>query len=128
MVVPLFSGDITMRICERETIRSQVVFREARRLSDNGHQTAIITTNRIIDIAQVAAKMIKYGRTLLKEIFTSIADIFPDYENKTMTVVLYSMSSPRRNRAVPELCTTLNETQIIYPQTERKINFKSISI
>jgi len=287
MVVPLFSGNVTMRICERETILSQIVFREVRRLSDNGHQTAIITTNRIIDTAQVAAKMFsrwnqenyfrymiqefdldriieygsepenpdktvvnppyrkisnqlkkarekkarlqakmfaaieehldsdletvaaclgeqaainekiqeydklitglggqrnsilsrvavrqmpkdkrynrqkkesklliniikmmayraetamvnlvrphyansdKDGRTLLREIFTSPADIFPDYGNKTLTVVLHSMSNPRRNRAVAELCTTLNETQTIYPQTELKIIFKSIAI
>ena len=70
----------------------------------------------------------KAGRTLLKEIFTSPADIFPDYENKTLTEVLHSLSSPRRNRAVAELCTTLNETQTIYPQTEHKIKFKSIAV
>src|SRR5690606_2616550 len=70
----------------------------------------------------------KDGRTLLREIFTSPADIFPDYGNKTLTVVLHSMSNPRRNRAVAELCTTLNETQTIYPQTELKIIFKSIAI
>lgn len=286
MVVTLFSGNVTMRICERETTLSGVDFREVRRLSENGHQTAIITTNRIIDTAQVAAKMFsrwnqenyfrymiqefdldriieygsepenpdktvvnppyrkisnqlkkvrekkarlqakmyaaiedhldsdletvaaclgeqaainekiqqydklvtelaaqrnnmpsrvavgnmpeeerynrqkkesklliniikmmayraetamanlirphyansdKDGRTLLKEIYTSPADIIPDYENKTLTVVLHSMSNPRRNRAVAELCATLNETETTYPQTELKIIFKSIA-
>lgn len=287
MSIPLFSGDVTMRICERETVIKEVVFREVRCLSDNGHQTSIITTNRIIDTAQVAANMFsrwnqenyfrymlqefdldriieygsepenpdksvinppyrmlsnrlkkarekkarlqakifasieehldsdleavaeslgkqaginekiqeyekqiaaiiterdglpsrvalkdmpeekrynrqkkesklliniirmiayraetamtnlirpyyansgKDGRTLLKEIFTSPADIYPDYENKTLTVMLHSMSNPRRNKAVAELCSILTDTQTIYPKTDLKIIYKSMAV
>ncbi|MDT9227006.1 MAG: hypothetical protein P5683_26100, partial [Limnospira sp. PMC 1279.21] len=36
----------------------------------------------------------KDGRTLIKEIFTTPADIYPDYENKTIKVTLHSLSSP----------------------------------
>src|SRR5690606_9646777 len=94
MVVPLFSGNVTMRICERETILSQIVFREVRRLSDNGHQTAIITTNRIIDTAQVAAKMFSrwnqenYFRYMIQEFdLDRIIEYGSEPENPDKTVV-----------------------------------------
>lgn len=286
MEISLFSQNVTMHICEKEVVLSGVVFREVRRLSENGHQTSIITNNMIIDTAQIASKifsrwnqenyfrymlqefdldrvieyghepedeeqvvvnpqyrkasqqlkkerekkarlqaklfavieqyldqdlesitqslaeqakineklqqheqqinqltqqrtqfparialkdmpeekrynrlkkesklliniikMIAYraetallnlikpyyannekdGRTLLKEIFTSPADIYPDYENKTLTIKLYTLSNPRRNKAVKELCQILTDTQTIYPQTDLKMIYKTIA-
>lgn len=70
----------------------------------------------------------KDGRTLIKEIFTTPADIYPDYENKTIKVTLHSLSSPRRNKAVKNLCQILTDTQTIYPGTELKMIFKSIAV
>lgn len=70
----------------------------------------------------------KDGRTLMKEIFTSPADIHPDYEAKTITITLHSLSSPRRNKAARELCSILTDTQTIYPDTDLKLIFKSIAV
>ncbi len=39
---------ISMRLCEQETVLGGITFREIRRLTDGGHQTAIITNNRSI--------------------------------------------------------------------------------
>lgn len=70
----------------------------------------------------------KDGRTLLKEIFTSPADICPDYKHKTLTVIIHSLSNPRRNRAASELCEILTNTHTIYPGTDLKLIFKSMAV
>ena len=68
------------------------------------------------------------GRMLLKEIFSADADMIPDYQNKTLTIALHSMSTPRTNQAVAKLCVFLNETATIYPYTELKMIYKTIAL
>jgi len=65
-------------------------------------------------------------RMLVKEIIKSDADLIPDYENKTLTIRLHSMSTPRANKAVLELCKVLNETETIYPNTNLKLIYKTV--
>ncbi len=67
------------------------------------------------------------GRMLLKEIFSSDAGMIPDYQNKTLTIVLHSLSRPRANEAVAKLCELLNQTETIYPYSELKMIFKSVA-
>lgn len=50
----------TMRICEMEKQLDGLSMREIRVLTDTGHQTAIITTNKVITTREVALKM--FGR------------------------------------------------------------------
>ena len=68
----------------------------------------------------------KDGRQIIKDIFTADADMIPDYVNNTLTVQLHSLSTPRANRVVHELCLFLNETETIYPNTNLKLVFKSL--
>ena len=65
---------------------------------------------------------------ILKEIFSADADMIPDYQNKTLTIALHSMSTPRANQAVAKLCVFLNETATIYPYTELKMIYKTIAL
>jgi hypothetical protein len=68
------------------------------------------------------------GRVILKEIFTSDADIIPDYENKKLTVRLHSLSTPRANMAVKALCTFLNLTEIRYPTTDLIMFYETLAV
>jgi len=68
------------------------------------------------------------GRMLLKEIFSSEADMIPDYKKNTLTIVLHSMSTPRANEAIAKLCRFLNDTETIYPYSNLKMIFKSIAV
>lgn len=63
-------------------------------------------------------------RALLKSLISTQADITPDYEQNTLTVNLYSLSSQRDNNAVTNLCNLLNETETCYPGTNLKLIFK----
>lgn len=70
----------------------------------------------------------KEGRVILKEIFTSDADMIPDYENKKLTIRLHSLSTPRANLAVKELCTFLNQTETNFPLTNLRLVFETVAV
>ena len=56
--VRLQNGEcIPMRLTEKDTEIQGYVFREIRRLGESDHQTSILTTNRIMNIEQVASQM-----------------------------------------------------------------------
>ena len=64
-------------------------------------------------------------RMLVKQIIQNNADLIPDYENKTLTVVLHSLSAPRFNEAAQKLTEVLNQTETIFPGTDLTLKFKS---
>lgn len=69
----------------------------------------------------------KEGRIIVNEIFTNEADIIPDYQNKTLTIKLHSLSTPRANDAVKKICQLLNETETIYPYSELRLVYKTVA-
>lgn len=73
------------------------------------------------------AKVMNEGRMLVKEIVKTDADLEPDYESKTLTVRLHSLSTPRANKAVEQLCQLLNETETIFPGTELRLIYQTLS-
>lgn len=68
------------------------------------------------------------GRVILKVIFTSDADMIPDYKNNTLEIILHSLSTPRANQAVKELCDFLNQTETCFPLTNLKLIYKTVAI
>jgi hypothetical protein len=70
----------------------------------------------------------KEGREILKEIFTSDADMIPDYENRKLTIRLHSLSTPRANQAVIKLCDFLNQTETLFPYTNLRLVYETVAI
>lgn len=70
----------------------------------------------------------KEGRVILKEIFTSDADMIPDYENKKLIIKIHSMSTPRANQAVKELCSFLNQTETCFPLTDLMLVYQTVAL
>ena len=64
-------------------------------------------------------------RMLVKQIIKSHADIIPDYENKTLTVLLHCLSAPRFNHAATKLAELFNQTETIFPGSDLKLIFKT---
>jgi len=62
-------------------------------------------------------------RMLVKQIMENNADLLPDYENKTLTVVLHSLSAPRFNNAAVKLAELLTHTETIFPGTNLLMKF-----
>ena len=75
-------------------------------------------------IAPYLAKAENEKRMVVKQIIQSCADLTPDYENKTLTVTLHSLSAARFNHATAELTKILNQTETIFPGTDLKMIFE----
>ncbi len=75
-------------------------------------------------MAPYLAKAVDEKRMVVKQIIQSSADLTPDYENKTLTVTLHSLSANRFNVAAYELTQLLNQTKTIFPGTDLKMIFK----
>jgi hypothetical protein len=67
------------------------------------------------------------ARTLIRDICTTPADLRPDPQAKTLTVTLHSLATPKLNAAVAHLCEELNASETLYPGTDLRMIFKSVS-
>jgi hypothetical protein len=65
-------------------------------------------------------------RMLVKEIIRCDADLIPDRRDKTLTVRLHSLSTPRADNAAHALCNILNETETIFPGTDLRMVYKTV--
>jgi len=63
------------------------------------------------------------GRAFLKSVFQQPADIIPDKERKIMNVKFHTMSTPRANRALKQLCNVMNQDSYVYPGTGMTLVF-----
>jgi hypothetical protein len=69
----------------------------------------------------------KEKRMVVKQIIKSNADLIPNYQEKTLTVKLYSLSAKRYNDAVEKICGLLNDTETVFPGTDLKMIFQTFS-
>ncbi|MBP7496370.1 MAG: hypothetical protein KA792_01725, partial [Bacteroidales bacterium] len=67
------------------------------------------------------------ARAFVKNIMKTKVDILPDYESNTLTIALYSLATPRDNKAAKKLCQLLNETETFYPGTSLRLFYKIAS-
>jgi len=67
-------------------------------------------------------------RALTKSLIKAKANIIPDYINGTLTVELFSLSTPRDNIAAKNICEILNETKTIFPTTNLMMKYKIATI
>ena len=65
------------------------------------------------------------GRAFLKSVFQQPADIIPNQDKGIMSVKFHTMSNPRSNHALKELCEIVNEQSYIYPGTRMKLVFNA---
>jgi hypothetical protein len=65
------------------------------------------------------------ARALIRDLFTTEADILPDEDAGTLTVQLHSMENRRANRAAGHLIDKLNETEFEYPGTNIRLVYRT---
>jgi len=63
------------------------------------------------------------GRAFLKSVFQQPADIIPGKEGRVMKVKFHTMSTPRANRALKQLCDVMNQERYVYPGTKMTLVF-----
>jgi hypothetical protein len=74
-------------------------------------------------IAPFFARNNDEGRAFLKSVFQQPADIIPDKEGRVMNVKFHTMSTPRANRALKQLCDVMNRESYVYPGTHMTLVF-----
>jgi len=63
-------------------------------------------------------------RALLRQIYNTEADLFPDAEGKTLTVCLHHLTQAVHDQALHHLCDELNATETIFPGTDLRLIYK----
>lgn len=63
-------------------------------------------------------------RALLRQIYNTEADLFPDAESKTLTVCLHHLTQAVHDQALRYLCDELNATETIFPGTDLRLIYK----
>jgi len=74
-------------------------------------------------IAPFFARNNDEGRAFLKSVFQQPADIIPDKAQRIINVNFHTMSTPRANRALNQLCDVMNQQSYVYPGTRMKLVF-----
>lgn len=67
------------------------------------------------------------ARALIRDICTTEANLIPDEQAKTLSVELHSLATPKSNAILSHLCDELNATETVYPGTDLRMIFKSVS-
>ena len=64
------------------------------------------------------------ARTLLQALYTTEADLLPDYEQQTLTVRLHHTARSSTDAAIRALCDEFNTTETQFPNTNLRLIFK----
>ncbi len=66
-------------------------------------------------------------RSLARQIFSTDADIIPDKEKGVLKIIIHNMANPLHNRHVKKLCQILNESEVIFPGSNFRLVYDTVS-
>jgi len=64
------------------------------------------------------------ARALLRQIYNTEVDLLPDLEAKTLTVRLHHLTQAAHDEALRYLCTELNATETLFPETHLRLVYQ----
>lgn len=64
------------------------------------------------------------ARTLLRTLYTTEADLLPDFAHGTLTVRLHHLAQQTSDQAILLLCDVLNKTETVFPRTNLRLVFE----
>ena len=67
------------------------------------------------------------ARSLLREIFTTEADLLPNEKEGTLTVSLHHLANAASDHLVQELSQHLNASETFFPGTNLRLIYKLVS-
>jgi len=67
------------------------------------------------------------ARRLLAAIYTTEADLIPDQDKKTLTIRLHHLANRSSDDAIRHLCSELNSTETIFPDTDLRMLYEFVS-
>jgi hypothetical protein len=104
-----------------ETEKFERLAPSRKQLVDTVKMIAYRAETAMASIVREALARTDDGRSLLRDLFRSEADLLPDVEHGLLRVQVHPMSNPRSNRAITHLLEHLNATEFTYPGTSLKL-------
>ena len=81
----------------------------------------------MVNIARQTMRQQDEGRSLLRSLYATEADILPDYEGKRLIVRLHQLANRCSAVTIQALCQELNETNTKYPGTNLRLVYELVS-
>ena len=72
----------------------------------------------LVELAREKIKRLDDARSLIRQLFRTEIDLFPDCLQKTLTVRLHPMSTQAHDEIVRHLCHELTSTETVFPGTD----------
>ena len=67
------------------------------------------------------------ARSLLRAIYSTEIDLIPDPQAKTLTIRLHPLANAASDVAVQHLCAEINATETLFPGTDLRLIYQSVS-
>jgi Transposase protein len=98
---------------------------EAKHLTDTIKMVAYRAETGLVQLlAPHYARTEDEGRSLIREMLASSADLIPDLPAKRLRVRVHALANPRSNEALAKLCDTLNALEVQYPGTDLTLAYE----
>jgi hypothetical protein len=78
----------------------------------------------MVNVLRTGMSKVDDGRSLLRAIYQTEADLIPDEKNKTLTVRLHHLANHASDKALHFLLAELNETNTVFPGTELQLIYQ----
>jgi len=94
-----------------------------KRLTDTVKLVAYRAETALATIVQEKLSHVDEARSLVRDLFRSDADIYPDQAAGVLAVRLHTLANPRSNRAIQHLLDHLNDAEFTYPGTNLRLTY-----
>ena len=81
----------------------------------------------MVNIARQSMRHEEEARSLLRSIYTTEADIVPDYEQSKLIVCLHQPANRCSAVTIKNLCVELNATATKFPGTDLRLVYEMVS-
>jgi hypothetical protein len=94
-----------------------------KRLTDTVKLVAYRAETALATIVREELSHADEARALLRDLFRSDADLYPDEAAGVLEVRIHTLANPRSNRAVQHLLDHLNAAEFVYPGTTLRLTY-----
>jgi transposase len=94
-----------------------------KRLTDTVKMVAYRAETALTTIVREELSHVDEARSLIRDLFRSDADFYPDEAAGVLEVRLHTLANPRSNRAIQHLLDHLNAAEFTYPGTNFRLTY-----
>ena len=109
-----------------EAERFEQLRTHSKHLIDTIKMVAYRAETAMVQVLREAMSRHEDARSLLRNIYSTEADLLPDEQANTLTVRLHHLANRSTDRGVRHLCEELNATETIFPGTTLRLVYELV--